>query len=128
MATDPSDQESSRFSRSAGSWGHRGLRRVFLGPSRDAPAVDDAEYVPFTEDAGQVAVVIHDGEGTNVVLNELRDGLADGRITIDGDHATALRFQDVSDQHGTLPHRQELSVANGSESPPTDARDLRIWK
>ena len=111
--------------------GHRVASHHFAHPEPAEPlasVMDDPEHVAFAEDPVQVTAGVDDGEGTNVVLNEFRNGLADGRVAIDCDHAATLGFQDVSDQHGTLPYRQESSVANGSESPPTDALDLKIWK
>src|SRR5271170_7968133 len=44
-----------------------------------ASVMDDTEDIAFAEYSDQVPIAFDDGEGTNVVLNELCNGLADGR-------------------------------------------------
>ena len=48
-------------------------------------------------------VVVDDGQGTDVVLHQLGDRLADGRLAVDRDDPTPLGFQYVADQHRALP-------------------------
>ncbi len=71
--------------------------------------------------------VVDDGKGTNIVLDELGNGLAHGRAAIDRDQAATFGIKDISYKHKRLPetcNERGRRIAN----LPSDALDLRIWK
>jgi hypothetical protein len=86
--------------------------------------VDEAQDVAFAEDADQPATVVHDGQRTDVVLDELGNGLAHGRITVNGDDAASFRLQDISDQHGTSPRYGACELNQRVVIRPGDTLDL----
>ena len=90
-----------------------------------APAVNDAQNVAFAEHPDQMTAVVDHGQRADVVLHELGDRFADGRIGIDGDDAATLGLEDISDKHEAPPRYGACERSQRLESPPTDALDLR---
>ena len=90
-----------------------------------APAVNHAHDVSFAEHPDQMPAVVDHGQRADVVLDELGDGFADGRIGIDGDDAATLILDDISDKHVAPPGYGACERSQRLESLPTDALDLR---
>jgi len=107
-----------------------GVLRHRLGEVEPAktlsPVMDEAEYVALAEDADQPTAMIYDRQRTDVVLDKLGDGLAHGRLAIDGDYAASFRLQDISNQHGTSPRYGARELIQRVEIRPGDALDLRF--
>ena len=91
-----------------------------------SPAMDETQDIALAEDSDEPAVVLDDGQRTDVVLNKLGDRLAHGRITIDGDDEASLRLQDISNQHGTSPRYGACDPDQSVEIRPKNALDLRF--
>ncbi len=61
-----------------------------------ATVMDDAQRVAFAKDPDQSSRVVENGKRTNIVLDELGNGLTHGRTTIDRDQAATFGLQDIS--------------------------------
>ena len=62
----------------------------------------------------------------NVILHQLGDGFADGRLAINGYDAAAFGFKDISNQHEAPPGYRTGERSHRPESPPTDALELSV--
>jgi hypothetical protein len=80
--------------------------------------MDDPQNVALAEDPDQASALIKDGKRPDVVLDELGNGFADGRIAIDCNDPSPFGFEDISDQHEPLPDMEHASVANDSKVHP----------
>jgi hypothetical protein len=90
-----------------------------------APAMNHAQDVALTEHADQIAVVINHRQRADVVLHELGNGFADGRLGIDRKDAATLGNKDISDKHEAPPRYRACERGQQLENRPTNALDLR---
>src|SRR5262249_161716 len=67
-----------------------------------AALVDNPQHVPLAEDPDELPVVVDHRQRADVVLDQLGDRLADGRLAVDRDDPASLGLQYVTHLHRAL--------------------------
>jgi hypothetical protein len=67
------------------------------------PVVNDAKHVALAEDTHETSGLINYRKRPDVVLDELGNGLADGRLRVNRNNAATFGIKDVSNQHEIPP-------------------------